>query len=449
MRRNLVCLLLSLLCLVAKAQQNDTLQVQPEGVDSTYLATLDSLMEAEKVQEFALNLIQRYEELRLKEEMRFSFEGVQPLLRGIIMSFTERGYHNIPAQFKLYSRRYHYADYLPAAAPLATAWALRLAGVESRSTPRRMATASALSVILTAGLTCGLNGAVNELSPDYHTHHAFPSGHAALAFASAAILSREYGHYSPWVTVGSYACATATQLLRLHHNRHWVNDVFMGAGIGVLSTNLAYFITDKIYGPAGINRIELRKRDLLRTIQFIDRPTGLRLLSGTEVGDRKVTLYADDAEAQIITSAAFSTGLELNFYLNPIFSVDAIVKAATSTAKLNTPSDFHADKPLQGDRLNIYHADLAAHFSAPLQSTVRTGFRPMAGIRHTTACQFFDGTSTFRLPAQTRFTLGFGIDLELLSSRNYLLGFTGEYQYTFNAHFSNRYTISSFWKLFF
>ena len=446
MYRQLLCLLLCLASLPIKAQQNDSL---PQGVDSAYLATLDSLMEAEKVQEFALNLIQRYEDLRLKEEMNFSYEGVQPLLRGIIMSITERGYHNIPAKFHSYSSGTHFADYLPAAAPLATAWALRLAGVESRSTPRRMATASALSVILTAGLTCGLNSAVNELSPDHHTNHALPSGHAALAFASATILSREYGHYSPWVTVGSYACATATQALRLHHNRHWVNDIFMGAGIGALSTNLAYFIADKFYGAAGINRIELRRRDLLRTMQFIDRPTGLRLLSGTEVGDRKVTLYSDNAEAQVIASAAFSTGLELNYYLNPLFSIDAIVKAATTTAKLNTGSNRPADAPSQGDRLNIYHADLAAHFSAPLQSTMRTGLRPMAGVRHTTACQFSDGTHTYRLPAQTRFTLGFGIDLELLSSRNYLLGFAGEYQYTFNAHFSNRYTISSFWKLFF
>ena len=424
--------------------------MQSQPVDSFYLATLDSMMQAEKVQQLALGLIQRYEELRLKEEMRLSLEGVQPLLRGVIMSFTERGYHNIPAQFQSYSSTAHFVDYLPAVAPMATAWMLRLTGVQSRSTPRRMATASALSMALTAGFTLGLNTTVNEQSPDLHTQHAFPSGHAALAFASATILSREYGHYSPWITLGSYTCATATQALRLHHNRHWANDIFMGAGLGVLSTNLAYYLTDKIYGAEGVNRIELRKRDLLRTILFMDRPTGLRVLSGTEVGDRKATLYTDDAEAQIITSAAFSTGLELNYYFTPIFSLDAIVKAATSTAKLNAEAGGYAvASSYTGDRLNIYHADLAAHFSAPLQSTVRTGFRPMAGIRHTTSCQFSDGNSTFYLPAETRFTLGFGIDMELLSSRNYLVGFSGEYQHTFNAHFSNRYTISSFWKLFF
>ena len=424
---------------------------QQQPLDSTYLATLDSLMEAEKVQQAAQFLIKRYEDLRLKEEMQFSTEGVLPLVRSVIMAFTERSYHNVPATFRTFSPSAHTLDYLPAAAPLATAWVLRAAGLESRSSLRRMATASALSVALTAGITLGLNQAVNEQSPDRHTNHAFPSGHAALAFASAAILSREFGHHSPWITLGSYTCATATQALRLYHNRHWANDIFLGASVGLVSTNLAYFISDQIYGAQGVNRIELRRKDLLRTIRFIDNPTGLKFLSGTEVGDRTVTLASASDEAQIKTSAAFSAGLELNYYLNPNFSIDAILQAATSTAKVTTFAGNDITAPFTGDRLYIYRADLAAHFSTPLSSTSRMGFRPLIGLRHTTSCQFFQRTTStsFYLPDQTRFSIGFGIDMELLSSRNYLLGFTADYHHTFNAHFSNRYILSSFWKLFF
>ena len=441
--------------------------------------TPDSLLQQEKVQIVAESLIKHYEALRLKEERQFSTEGIQPLTRGIIMSFTEKGYRDIPASFAAKEDKVDIIDYVPAAAPLATAWILRAAGVESRSSLRRMAIANGLSLALAGGITLGLNHLIDEMSPDQSSAHALPSGHAALAFASATILSREYGYHSPWITVGSYACATTSQLLRLHHNRHWVNDLFLGAGVGTVSTNLAYFITDQILGKEDVNRIQLRKSDLLRTIRFIDNPTGLKLISGTEVGNRRASLFsnsstaegnsAEQSEAQIITSATFMTGFALNCYLNPNFSIDAILRAGTSTAKVQTLDGqpiAAATQPgiaYSGERLDIYHADLAAHFSMPVRSTARIGVRALAGVRHTTSCTFSptsldqepvtpiaeSALPTFCLPSQTRFELGGGLDIELLSSRNYMIGFTGDYYHTFNALFRNRYSICSFWKLLF
>lgn len=441
--------------------------------------TPDSLLQQEKVQLVAESLIKHYEALRLKEERQLSTEGIQPLLRGIIMSVTEKGYRDIPATFTAKDDKVDLIDYVPAAAPLATTWILRAAGVESRSSVRRMAVANGLSLALAGGITLGLNHFLDEMSPDLSSAHALPSGHAALAFASATILSREYGHHSPWVTVGSYACATASQVLRLHHNRHWINDLFTGAGVGTVSTNLAYFITDQILGAEDVNRIQLRKRDLLRTIRFIDNPTGLRLISGTEVGNRRASLFSssstaegnstEQSEAQIITSATFMTGVDLNCHLNPNFSIDAILRAGTSTAKVQTLDGqpiAAATQPgmaYSGERLGIYHADLAAHFSVPASPAVRFGVRALCGVRHTTSCTFSptrldqepvtpvaeSALPAFSLPAQTRFELGCGLDVELLSSRNYQVGFTGDYYHTCNALFQNRYSICSFWKLLF
>ena len=34
--------------------------------------------------------------------------------------------------------------------------------------------------------------------------------------------------------------ATTVGVMRVLNNRHWVSDVLAGAGIGILSTNLAY-----------------------------------------------------------------------------------------------------------------------------------------------------------------------------------------------------------------
>lgn len=70
--------------------------------------------------------------------------------------------------------------------------------------------------------------------------HSFPSGHTAQAFMAATFLHKEYGHKSVWYSVAGYTMATAVGTCRMMSNRHWASDVLVGAGIGILSTNLVY-----------------------------------------------------------------------------------------------------------------------------------------------------------------------------------------------------------------
>ncbi|WP_262493995.1 phosphatase PAP2 family protein [Maribacter ulvicola] len=42
--------------------------------------------------------------------------------------------------------------------------------------------------------------------------------------------------------LSGYAIATLTGYYRIVNNRHWLSDVIGGAGIGILSTKLAYWI---------------------------------------------------------------------------------------------------------------------------------------------------------------------------------------------------------------
>lgn len=70
--------------------------------------------------------------------------------------------------------------------------------------------------------------------------HSFPSGHTAQAFMAATFLHKEYGHKSMWYSVAGYTMATAVGTCRMMSNRHWASDVLVGAGIGILSTNLVY-----------------------------------------------------------------------------------------------------------------------------------------------------------------------------------------------------------------
>lgn len=58
---------------------------------------------------------------------------------------------------------------------------------------------------------------------------AFPSGHAATAFAVASVLERHLGYRGSWPALaGAMYVATS----RLVDNRHFLSDVMMGAGVG-------------------------------------------------------------------------------------------------------------------------------------------------------------------------------------------------------------------------
>ena len=69
---------------------------------------------------------------------------------------------------------------------------------------------------------------------------------------AATMFHKEYGVRSPWYSIGAYTVATATSVSRLLNNRHWVSDVMVGAGIGILSTELGYYFADLIFGKKGL-----------------------------------------------------------------------------------------------------------------------------------------------------------------------------------------------------
>ena len=75
--------------------------------------------------------------------------------------------------------------------------------------------------------------------PNSTNHMSFPSGHTAMAFAGAEIVRQEYG---PWWGLAAYSAAAATGFLRIYNNWHWFTDVVAGAGVGILSGMIAYWL---------------------------------------------------------------------------------------------------------------------------------------------------------------------------------------------------------------
>ena len=153
-------------------------------------------------------------------------------------SHFDRFYVRSEIQDKIHFRTHadNYLQYGPV-----VAWAgLSLAGVKGRSQPLDRAFIGLLAYGISTVAVLGLKHATHELRPDGSDSYSFPSGHTANAFTGASLLDREFSGISPWIPVGGYAMAASTGILRMTNDRHWVSDVLIGAGIGLLSTEVAY-----------------------------------------------------------------------------------------------------------------------------------------------------------------------------------------------------------------
>lgn len=125
--------------------------------------------------------------------------------------------------------------------PVAGLYALKLCGVRSRDSYVDISLLLAMSWIISAGTVRCIKHTVSVWRPDGTTDNSFPSGHTATAFMGAEMIRMEYGD-NPWVAYSGYVLAAATGALRIHHKRHWFTDVLAGAGIGILSTRVAYWL---------------------------------------------------------------------------------------------------------------------------------------------------------------------------------------------------------------
>ena len=136
-------------------------------------------------------------------------------------------------------------DYLKFA-PAVAVYGLNIAGIKGRNNFRDRSMIYVLSNLITNSTVFGLKALTNEHRPDGSDYYSFPSGHTAVAFASAEFMRQEYKDVSPWYGVAGYLMAGATGALRMYNNKHWLSDVMAGAGIGMASTKLAYWLYPSI-----------------------------------------------------------------------------------------------------------------------------------------------------------------------------------------------------------
>ena len=126
--------------------------------------------------------------------------------------------------------------------PLASVYGLSLLGAEARHNYVDRTLELGVACVALGAIVGGLKYTIREERPDGSDFHSFPSGHTAKVFMGAELVRIEYGDDSPWISVGAYTAAITVGVLRVYNERHWFTDVFAGAGIGILSARIGYWM---------------------------------------------------------------------------------------------------------------------------------------------------------------------------------------------------------------
>lgn len=232
---------------------------------------------------------------------------------GTIMHFNRSFKVGVRDEINRYLPNFHdpiddYTQYVPFVA----VFAFDAAGVRSKHTTYRKLTTMGTAIALNLIVIQGLKYSIAEPRPDGSSNNSFPSGHTATAFMGAHIFHKEYGERSPFYSIAGYVLASFTGVLRQLNNRHWVSDVFAGAGIGIGVTELAYFLNDGWWDEKGINEIEFTER----TINEL-KPSFI----GIKVGYASLVNAINENEPGITSKAGFRISTEGAYFFNKYVGV--------------------------------------------------------------------------------------------------------------------------------
>lgn len=280
---------------------------------------------------------------------------------------------------------------------IALATGLKIAGVEGRSSWGRYLASTAMSYAAMALIVNVVKNSAHEMRPDGSTANSFPSGHTATAFVGATILHKEYGlTRSPWYSVAGYAMATTTGVMRSLNNRHWISDILVGAGIGILSTDLGYMLGDVMFKKKGIVRQELEGRnDLRANPSFFNISMGASFINDVPFNlkqlDDNCNLTDNDAVegATLRVGTATHVQAEVGYFpfkSFPYIGIGGRMRIATAPVRANGMAVYGLDGAVRNDKwaditdqMAIFSEDLGIYLNLPLSKRFALGGHLMAG----------------------------------------------------------------------
>ncbi len=126
--------------------------------------------------------------------------------------------------------------------PFLTVYGLNALGIKGKNNFKDRTIILGTAYLIMGSTVNILKSTGNVERPDGSSTNSFPSGHTATAFMGAEFLYQEYRDVSVWYGISGYLIATGTGFFRMYNDRHWLTDVAAGAGIGILSTKIAYWL---------------------------------------------------------------------------------------------------------------------------------------------------------------------------------------------------------------
>ena len=259
---------------------------------------------------------------------------------------------------------YRYADYIQYV-PGAVLLGMKAFGVQGKNSWEKMLTADAFSILFTSSIVYALKYSTSVKRPDNSKDNSFPSGHTATAFMTATMLHIEYGDISPLISVGGYLTASAVGVSRILCNRHWMSDVLAGAGIGILSTELGYMISDAIFkNSKPSHSYQTVPYDIFDNQSFVGVNFGFFY-----------PLYKDYYRGNIIESGIGSrAGIEgAGFFLKYSF-----IGLGGRATVLSAP--IFVDNIRQDGSMDAYTFDGGVYFSYPLSPRWQISSKVICGI---------------------------------------------------------------------
>ncbi|GHT61187.1 phospholipid phosphatase [Bacteroidia bacterium] len=201
-----------------------------------------------------------------KEEKEYTFSANQLIVPGSLIALGSFGLTNgylksvnedIKDELAKYRTKPILIDDYIQYAPVVSVYGLSLLGAEARHDYIDRTLVVATSYLAMGIMVNSLKYTVRQPRPDSNAPTSFQSGHTATAFMGAELVRIEYGKTSPVYPALAYATAFGVGFLRVYNERHWTNDVIAGAGFGILSARIGYWllpVNRKIFRPDKSNK---------------------------------------------------------------------------------------------------------------------------------------------------------------------------------------------------
>lgn len=352
------------------------------------------------------NFSRRLDKFSSSRFYQMTYIGVPLIVGGLLVKSEDDHFRGLRNEYLPRFNR-HLDDYMQYA-PAAVMLGMKVAGVQSRSSWGRMLVSDAFSALLMGGVVNTLKQTTNVERPDGSNKHSFPSGHTATAFMTATMFTKEYGHKSPWVGVGAYSVATATGLMRMANNKHWLSDVLTGAGIGILSTEVGYYFADLIFREKGINRFANENM-----FDRMDKPSFVSLYLGLNI---PLSSYDIDEEMEFRTSSGSSAGVEGAYFFNPYVGVGGRFTVSNTLIIVN-------EEQAENNTFDAISLCGGSYFSYPLSSRWLIGSKLLGGYVHYPQLELTDRS----VSARSGFCMGSGVSLTFKAKEYYGIRFFLDY----------------------